>query len=68
MFQIDCPISLAKAKKFNFQRSVSGSYYTGLRYDVIHDVFVLFTTAKVEVIWFDISEQSLALLHVLRIN
>ena len=26
-----------------FQRSVRGGYYTALSYDVIHDVFVLFT-------------------------
>ena len=37
---------------------------------VIRDVFVLFTFAKVEVMWFDtlISDQSLALLRVLHIN
>jgi len=45
--QTDCPISLANAEKkiLNFQCSVSGSYYTALSYDVIHDVFVLFTFA-----------------------
>jgi len=45
--------------------SVRGSYYTTLSYDVIHDVFVLFTFAKVEVIWFDtlVSGQSLGLLR-----
>jgi len=38
---------------------------------VIRDVFVLFTFAKVEVIWFDTlvsDHQSLALLRVLHIN
>ena len=44
--------------------------YTALSYDVIYDVFVLFTSAKVEVILFDtfVTDQSLALLHVLHIN
>ena len=43
-----------------------GGYNTALSYDVIHDVFVLFTFAKVDVILFDafVSDQSLALLHV----
>jgi len=42
MFQIDRPISLAKAEKEfkKFQRSVRGSYYTALSYDNIHGVFV----------------------------
>ena len=46
-----------------------GSYYTTLSFDIIRDVFVLFTFAKVEVIWFDtlVSYQSLALLQVLHI-
>ena len=54
-------------KILNFQYSVHGSYYTALSYDVIHDVFVLFSFTKVEVIWFDtfVSDQSLLLLHVL---
>ena len=56
----------------NFQRSVRGSYYTALSQNIIHDIFLLFTfaSAKVEVIWFDtlVSDQSLALLHVLHIN
>jgi len=49
---------------------VRGSYYTTLGYDVIYDVFVLFTFAKVEVFWFDtlVTDQRLALLHVLHIN
>jgi len=55
-----------------FQRSVCGSYYTALSFDIIHDIFVLFTCAKakVEVIWFDtlILDQRLALRHVLHIN
>jgi len=55
-----------------FQRSVCGSYYTALSFDVIHDIFVLFTSAKakVEVIWFDtlVLDQRLALRHVLHIN
>jgi len=59
-------------KKQNFQRSVCGSYFTSISYDVIHDVFVLFTFAyaKAELIWFDIlvSDQCLALIHVLHIN
>jgi len=29
----------------NFQLSVCGGYYTTLSYDIIHDVFVLFTFA-----------------------
>jgi len=43
---------------------------TALSYGVIRGVFVLFTFAKAEVIWFDtlISAQSLALLHALHIN
>jgi len=43
-----------------------GSYYSY----VIHDVFLLFTFAKVEVIASDalVSDQCLALLHVLYIN
>ena len=36
-----------------YQRSIGGGYYTTLSYIVIHDVFVLFTFAKVDVIWFD---------------
>jgi len=45
MFRTDRPISLANGEKNIkiFQRSVCGSYYTALSYDVIHDVFVLFT-------------------------
>ena len=51
-------------KKFkNFQRSVGGSHYTALSYDVNHGAFVLFTFAKVKVSTL-ISDQSLALLHV----
>ena len=43
---------------------------TAVSYNVIRDKFVLFIFAKVELIWFDtvVSDQSLALLHVLRIN
>jgi len=45
---------------------------TALSYDIIHDLFVLFTfaSAEVEVIWFDtfVSDHSLALIHVLYIN
>ena len=50
--------------------SVRGGCYTALSYDVIHDVFVVFTFAKVEVISFDtlVSDQSLVLLHVLHIT
>jgi len=46
-----------------------GSYYTTLSFDIVRDVFVLFTFAEVEVIWFDtlVSDQSLALLQVLHI-
>jgi len=42
---------------------------TTLSFDIVRDVFVLFTFAEVEVIWFDtlVSDQSLALLQVLRI-
>ena len=49
---------------------VHGSYYTAPSYDVIHDVFVLFTFAIVEVIWFDtsVSDQCLALYQVMHIN
>jgi len=51
---------------------VHGGYFTALSYDVINDVFVFFTFAevKVEVIWLDtlLSDQSLALLHVLHID
>jgi len=36
-----------------YQRSIGGGYYTTLSYIVIHDVFVFFTFAKVDVIWFD---------------
>ena len=54
----------------DFQHSVSGSYHTALSYHVHHGIFVLFTFVRVEVIWLDTvaSDQSLALLHVLRIN
>ena len=54
---------MANAKKYNFQRSVCGGYYTDLSNDVIHGVFYLHF-AKVEVIWFDtfVSDQSLLLL------
>jgi len=37
----------------DFQCSVRGGYYTAVSYNVIHDLFVLFTFAKVEGIWFD---------------
>ena len=49
-----------KIKKF--QRLVCSGYYTALNYDVIHDAFVMFIFAKVEVILFDtfVSDQSLA--------
>ena len=52
-------------KNIKSQRSVCGRYYTALSYDVIHDVFVLFTFAKVEVIWFDtwVSDKSLRLVQ-----
>jgi len=45
----------------NFQHLVRGSYYTGLSYHIIYDIFVLFTFAKVQVILFDTfgSDQSL---------
>ena len=54
-----CLIS-KKSTQNDFQHSVGGSYYTALSYDVIHDVFVLFTFAKVAVILLDIfvSDQS----------
>ena len=57
-------------QKKNYQHSVCGGCYTTLSYDVIYDVFVLFTFAKIEVIWFDtlVSDQSLAILRVLHIN
>ena len=49
---------------------VRGSYYTAAGCDVIHDVFVLFTFAIVEVIWFDtsLSDQCLTLYQVMHIN
>jgi len=55
---------------FIFVFSVHGGYYTALSYDVSHDVFVSFTFANIEMVWFDtlISDQSLALLHILLIN
>ena len=53
-FQTDRPMSLAQKKKFNFQRSVRDSYYTVLSYDVIHDVFVLFTFKR-KLKWFGIA-------------
>ena len=55
---------------FIFVFSARGSYYTALSYDVIRGVFVLFTFAQVDVIWFDtsVSDQNLALLRVLPIN
>jgi len=51
MFQTDRPISVANAEKKIkiFQRSVCGSYYTALSFDNIHDIFVLFTSAKAKV-------------------
>ena len=47
-------------KAENFLRLVRGGYYTALSFDIIHDVFVLFTFVKVGVIWFDtlVSNQS----------
>ena len=55
-------------KRLYIHRSVSGSHYTALSYDVVHDVFVLFTS--VQVIWFDslVSDKTSALLHVLHNN
>ena len=53
-------------KLYLFLRSVRGGYYTALSYDVVHDVFVLFTSVQVEVIWFDSLVS--ALLHVLHNN
>ena len=49
--------------------SIHGSYYSALSYD-LQDVLLLFTFTKVEVVWFHtlVSDQSLALLHVLCIN
>jgi len=52
---------------------VHGGYFTAVSYDVINDVYLFFFTfaeVKVEVIWFDtlLSDQSLALLHVLHID
>jgi len=45
-------------------------YDTALSNHVIHDVLVLFTFAKVEVILLDtfVSDQSLVLVHLLHIN
>jgi len=59
-----------RRRKKNYQHSVCGGCYTTLSYDVIYDVFVLFTFAKIEVIWFDtlVSDQSLAILRILHIN
>jgi len=51
--------------------TVRGGYYTAKSYDVIRDVFVVFTSAKAEVISFDniVSDhQSLALLDIVHIN
>ena len=50
---------------FIFVFLVSGGYYTDLSCDVVHDVFVVFTFTKAEVIWFDtfVLDQSLALTH-----
>jgi len=40
-------------KIINFQRSVRGGYYTALSYDVIYDVFVLFTFASwTDLVWY----------------
>ena len=47
---------------FIFVFLVRGDYYTALSYDVIHDVFVLFTFVKVDKLF---SDQSLVLHHVL---
>jgi len=49
---------------------VRGTYYTAPGCDVIHDVFVLFTFAIVEVIWFGTlaSDQCLTLHQVMHIN
>jgi len=46
MFQTDHPISLTNAEK-NFKLSAFGSWqlFTSLSYNVIHEVFVLFTFA-----------------------
>jgi len=37
---------------FVFVFLVHGGYHTTLSYDDVYDIFVLFTFAKVEVIWF----------------
>jgi len=54
-----------RRKNFKNYRSVRVGYYTTLRYDVIHDILVLFSlhllNATVEVIWFDISSQAIVL-------
>jgi len=52
--QISQQITGKHRKKNNFLHSVHGGYHTTLGYNVIHDVFVLFTFAyaKVEVIRF----------------
>ena len=44
---------IGKHGNTNFQCSVRGGYYIAVSYNVIRDVFVLFTFAKVEGIWFD---------------
>ena len=42
-----------RRKIINFQRSVRGGYYTALSYDVIYDVFVLFTFASwTDLVWY----------------
>jgi len=55
-----------------FQHSLCGSCHTVLSYGIFPDVFVLvsFACAKVEVIWYGnlVSDQSLVLLHILRIS
>jgi len=72
MFQTDHSFSLANAEISHagfFCVFFQGSYYTTLSFDIVRDVFVLFTFAEVEVIWFDtlVSDQTLALLQVLHI-
>jgi len=42
----------SKKQPKNFQRSVRGSYYTAISYDVIHDVFVFYICLSESRVWF----------------
>ena len=67
-----CVIVLKERREHRVTLSFAETKVWDISYNVIHDVLVLFTfaKAKVEMISFDtlVSDQGLALLHVLHVN